>query len=548
MDVNSLIKMYQREKGSSERTNFEKLYESAAEFCNPSADNIQSKRAKGERNDIQRVTDVGIKARRMFTAGMMSHLFPQGQNWIRVQAQNRELSSQDNVKRALSSVTKKFVRAIEDSNFYEEMGQCIDHCGYIGTTALYCEPTTKRVLNFRSHYINQFYFCENYMGEVDTVIREFKLTARQAVQQFGKDCPTSISDFANDPQTSNKEFTFVHIVMPRANFVPDSLKKAEKPIASYYISLEGKQMVQESGFDEMPYSVGRFYKTNYEKYGRSPALEVFSTMPLVNRMEVSRIRGAERVSNPPWLAPNDGSVRRISNDQGSIIYWNAGNPMSKPEQLRPQDNVMVNDAMIQKKEEEIMDAFYVPLFNPLHNKKNMTAFESSERLNLSLQFLSPAVNRINKYFVTPILERAFGIMLRAGQFPELEIPELSEANLEFDLVGKASIASRQIELFGTMTAMQQMMQIAQFKPEILDNVDADKTARFIQEVNMVPVELQLSEEAVMEKRQAQAEAAQAQQEQQQMTAMSDAYVKTQKAPEEGSGAEMLSQLMQEEGE
>ena len=540
--------MYQREKGSSERTNFEKLYESAAEFCNPSADNIQSKRAKGERNDIQRVTDVGIKARRMFTAGMMSHLFPQGQNWIRVQAQNRELSAQDNVKRALSSVTKKFVRAIEDSNFYEEMGQCIDHCGYIGTTALYCEPTTKRVLNFRSHYINQFYFCENYMGEVDTVIREFKLTARQAVQQFGKDCPTSISDFANDPQTSNKEFTFVHIVMPRTNFVPDSLKKAEKPIASYYISLEGKQMVQESGFDEMPYSVGRFYKTNYEKYGRSPALEVFSTMPLVNRMEVSRIRGAERVSNPPWLAPNDGSVRRISNDQGSIIYWNAGNPMSKPEQLRPQDNVMVNDAMIQKKEEEIMDAFYVPLFNPLHNKKNMTAFESSERLNLSLQFLSPAVNRINKYFVTPILERAFGIMLRAGQFPELEIPELSEANLEFDLVGKASIASRQIELFGTMTAMQQMMQIAQFKPEILDNVDADKTARFIQEVNMVPVELQLSEEAVMEKRQAQAEAAQAQQEQQQMTAMSDAYVKTQKAPEEGSGAEMLSQLMQEEGE
>ena len=548
MDVNSLIKMYQREKGSSERTNFEKLYESAAEFCNPSADNIQSKRAKGERNDIQRVTDVGIKARRMFTAGMMSHLFPQGQNWIRVQAQDRELSAQDNVKRALSSVTKKFVRAIEDSNFYEEMGQCIDHCGYIGTTALYCEPTTKRVLNFRSHYINQFYFCENYMGEVDTVIREFKLTARQAVQQFGKDCPTSISDFANDPQTSNKEFTFVHIVMPRANFVPDSLKKAEKPIASYYISLEGKQMVQESGFDEMPYSVGRFYKTNYEKYGRSPALEVFSTMPLVNRMEVSRIRGAERVSNPPWLAPNDGSVRRISNDQGSIIYWNAGNPMSKPEQLRPQDNVMVNDAMIQKKEEEIMDAFYVPLFNPLHNKKNMTAFESSERLNLSLQFLSPAVNRINKYFVTPILERAFGIMLRAGQFPELEIPELSEANLEFDLVGKASIASRQIELFGTMTAMQQMMQIAQFKPEILDNVDADKTARFIQEVNMVPVELQLSEEAVMEKRQAQAEAAQAQQEQQQMVAMSDAYVKTQKAPEEGSGAEMLSQLMQEEGE
>ncbi|MCP4832601.1 MAG: hypothetical protein GY886_10360, partial [Gammaproteobacteria bacterium] len=180
MDVSSLITMYKREKSSSERQNFENLYESAAEFCNPSADNIQSKRSKGQRDDVQRITDIGIKARRMFTAGMMSHLFPQGQNWIRVVSQNRDLQTSDNVVRALSSVTKKFVRGIEDSNFYEEMSQCIDHCGYIGTTALYCEPTNKRILNFRSHYINQFFFCENYLGEVDTVIREFKLTARQA--------------------------------------------------------------------------------------------------------------------------------------------------------------------------------------------------------------------------------------------------------------------------------------------------------------------------------------------------------------------------------
>ena len=199
--------------------------------------------------------------------------------------------------------------------------------------------------------------------------------------------------------------------------------------------------------------------------------------------------------------------------------------------------------MIEKKEQEIMDAFYVPLFNPLHNKQNMTAFESSERLNLSLQFLTPAVNRINKYFVTPILERAFGVMLRAGMFEELMIPELEGANLEFDLVGKASIASRQIELFGTMTAMQQMMQIAQYKPEILDNVNADKTARFIQEVNMVPVDLQLSEQEVADMRGMRQQQAMQQMQAQQMQAQSDAYVKMQKAPEDGSGAEaMLEQL------
>ena len=552
MNTDSLIEMYKREKSSSERANFEDLYQSAAEFCNPSADNIQQRKSKGQRDDVQRVTDVGIKARRMFTAGMMSHLFPQGQNWLRLVTANRDLIKIDNVTRALTSAGKKLIRAIEDSNFYEEMGQCIDHCGYIGTTALYCESTKSQILNFRSHYINQFYFCENYLGIIDTVIREFKLTARQAVQQFGEECSEEIIKNASDPKTSTKEYMFIHIVMPRNNVNLQSKLKEDKKVASYYIELKSKKLVMESGFDEMPYAIGRFYKTNYEKYGRSPALEVFTTLPLINRMEVSRIRGAERLANPPWLAPNDGSVRRISNDQGSIIYYNAGNPLSKPEQLRPMDNIVVNDQMIQKKEEEVMEAFYVPLFNPLMNKKNMTAFESQERLNLSLQFLTPAVNRLNKYFVTPILERAFGIMYRAGMFPELNIEELSDQELEFDLVGKASIASRQIELFGTMTALQQMIQIAQFKPEILDNLNTDKTARFIQEVNMMPIDLQLSEsdvQLIREQRQATMQAAE---KRENMKAISDSYAKTTKAPESGSTAEEVNaqesipeQLMEE---
>ena len=97
-----------------------------------------------------------------------------------------------------------------------------------------------------------------------------------------------------------------------------------------------------------------------------------------------------------------------------------------------------------------------------------------------------------------------------------------------------------------MTAMSQMMQIAQYKPEILDNVNADKTARFIQEVNMVPVDLQLSEEEVAGIREAREEAALAQQQAMAAQAMSDAYVKTQKKPEEGSGAEFIQDLVNAE--
>ena len=134
-------------------------------------------------------------------------------------------------------------------------------------------------------------------------------------------------------------------------------------------------------------------------------------------------------------------------------------------------------------------------------------------------------------------------MMRDNLFPELMIENLMDQNLEFDLVGKASIASRQIELFGTMTAMQQMMQIAQFKPDILDNVDADKTARFIQEVNMCPVELQLPEADVQMLREQRAQAAAAAEQRAEMQALGDMYAKSTKAPEEGSSAQALGEMM-----
>jgi len=143
MKATDLIKLYESEKNSGERGNFNTLYQTCAEYCNPPHDNINQINASGERKPTSRLIDIGIKSRRMFTAGMMSHLFPQGQNWVRVVTKDKQLMEKDAVTRALTSVTKKFQSELSDSNFDEEMGSCIDHLGFIGTTALYCEKTDK---------------------------------------------------------------------------------------------------------------------------------------------------------------------------------------------------------------------------------------------------------------------------------------------------------------------------------------------------------------------------------------------------------------------
>lgn len=544
MEADKLLKMWEREKGSTERSNFDSLAQTAAEWCKPESDNIEKLSAKGQRKDSNRLTDAGIKARRMFAAGMMAHLFPQGQQWIKINTSNMDLMDNDSVTRALSTATKKFVRALEESNFYEEMGKSVDDLGWSPSTSVYVESDKKTKLNFRSHGYKQFYFCNDHRGRMDTYIRDFKLTARQACGMFNSDDDKIPEQIVNMKESNpDHEYTFVNIVMPRADVDYSSADKKKKPYASYYLCADTRDTIRESGFDWMPYSIGGMYLgNNNEKYFRTPAMEVYATLGRVNRMEVTRERAAERVSSPPWLAPNDGSVRRISNDQGSIIYWNAGNPMSKPEQLNPSDNPMVNDDMISKKEEEIYEAFFIPYFNPLQGVKNISsAHETRERVDLSLQFISSAINTITKYFVKPSLETSFNIMSKDGHFPELEIPELSEASIEFELVGKAALASRQIELYGVMTGLEQMGLVGQVKPEIWDTLNADETAFFLQDVNMFPTRLRNNTDEIEKIRGERAQMVQEQRARENAGAMADAYAKTAKTPEEGSGAQEIQE-------
>ena len=62
---------------------------------------------------------------------------------------------------------------------------------------------------------------------------------------------------------------------------------------------------------------------------------------------------------------------------------------------------------------------------------------------------------------------------------------------------------------------------------------------------MVPINLQATETEVDELRGQRAEAQMAAEQRADAQALSDAYVKTQKAPEAGSGAEMIEQITQQ---
>ena len=72
---------------------------------------------------------------------------------------------------------------------------------------------------------------QNYLGRIDTVSREFELTSRQAIQQFGMDVfkENGLDRIIREAENqSDKKYKFIHMVCPREEY--DSQKKDKKNI------------------------------------------------------------------------------------------------------------------------------------------------------------------------------------------------------------------------------------------------------------------------------------------------------------------------------
>lgn len=539
----NIVNRFTQLKNETERSNFENIWQNAAEYCSPPNNNVNVVQTAGERKPSNRYIDVGIRSNRIFTSGLSSHLIPAGARFFNYGTTDPLLKRNDEVLRYFTDATAITYDVLNASNFFQEFTKCLSHLGYIGTSCILAEPApAPRYVNFRSHYINSYYIAEDAFGRVDTVYFELKMTARQVMQMFPETASPKIVECSKNPKKCDDMFTIIHAIEPRMDYRVGSLKRDDRPISSCYVEMDTKNILKEDGYYEMPYAIGRFYQATNEKYGRSPALECLSTLSMLNSMEQTRIMTAERVSNPPWLLPNDGSVRRVSNASGSISYWNAGNPSSKPEQQIVRDNVGVNDATIQVKNVEIEDAFFMPLFNPLINRVNMTATESSQRMNIALQNLVPSIGRLTHELMNPLFTRVYNILERQGLFPEMpEVLRTSKGTIGISFNSKATQAIKQLELAGTYQTLESITFLSQFPgaENILDNFNLDEIARTTAEANSVPTTLVNSKRNVDKMRQDRAAQQQEAQAMEQMKQMSDVYRNTNTPVAPNSGADML---------
>ncbi len=529
MDAQEIIRRFEQVKG--ERGVWEQHWQEISDYVLPRRGDfvghpagLSSGQAGGAKRTDRIFDGTAPWALEQLASGLHGMLTGPAVRWFMLKAEDEALNERDDVKRWLEAASDRLYALFNSprANFSAQAHELYLDLAAFGTAVMLVDDQGPEGLRFQTRHLGECHLAESATGRVDTLFRAFQFTARQAVQFFGARTPAAIAGAVEGQP--ERRFTFLHAVFPRAEAEPGRPGTAlarNKPWASLYLSLEPRELISEGGFDEFPYLVPRWSKLTGERYGRSPAMTVLPDIKMANAMTRTVIVGAQKMVDPPLLAPSDGFLNPIRTTPGGINYYDAlaqrGPDAIKPLLTGGQPGLGLD--LIQSVQQAIVRGFHVDWLT-LRDGPQMTATEVLQRRDERLRLLGPVVSRMQAEFQGPLIERSLRILERRSQpfwregldgpLP-LPPPALGESELKVDYVTPIGQAQKAVQVESMARVIEGVERLSAFDRALPGLVDAEATVREIADIYNAPMDMLRAPEAVAVLRRRQAEAAEAQQ-------------------------------------
>lgn len=510
-----------------ERSIFDTIWQSLSYYVQPGKDNVVQQASPSVDQNTWLFDTTAIQANEVMAAGVLAQVTPSSEQWCgyeypaTLKARQPNGQAPDAAAKWFAQCTEIAMREIAQSNFYTEAHEAYRDRGGRGTGALYVQEGKRTALNFTCLTLGSYCIAEDDEGMVDTLYREFPMSARQMKQKFGeKDLGENVRKALENPQTMDKKFTIVHAIYPRSDDERDSNKRdgKNKRFASCYVCKEDTKVIRESGYDDFPTMVSRHENWNNEVYGYCPSIAIFGLIKQVNFIEKQMDALAEKTAFPPVLIPEsmEGAVDLRA---AGVTMFDPNTPNAMPKEWATMGRYDIGLQRVEQKQQAIKDAYHNDIFQMFAQaERQMTAYEAMQRAAEKLILFSPTLSRLVTD-LTSLMQSIFGILYRGGYFPEAPAEAFApNARGEFEVAmpqvtftSKIVLAVKAIENRSMMELMGILGPLLQIKPEIIDNFDLDALARLAARNLSLPTLVLRSSEAVAAERQARAEQMAAQQ-------------------------------------
>lgn len=476
-------------KLKAERSNYEKTWQDIADYMRPLRSEFVSNRSTGERRNQRIFDSTAPMAAENFGGGIYGMMTNPANRWFALRLQDEDLSDYDPVRDWLYEVETRILHSFgpDVSRFYAILPTLYIDLGCLGTAVFYSEeiPGSHRI-NDNVRSLSECVIAEDAYGEVSTVYRAFRLTGTQALEMFGDKLHARTRAAAEkSPLNSIK---FVHCVYPNEDYSGPSLDKTKRPFLSEYIEEESRHLVSRAGYYENPYHVPRWSQAAGEIYGRGLGEQVLPDVKMLNRMDETNIKAAQKIADPPLAAPDEGVIKAARTWPGGITYGaidQNGQQLLRP--LYTGGDTRISLEMMEQRRNAVREGFYFSLMQMI-GSPNMTATEFQGRQEEKLRLLGPNLGRIQGEFLSPLIKRRFGILMRSGQLPEAPL-EIQGQGMNVEYVSPLARMQMAGEANAVVRLYQSIGMIAQMDPSVLDNVDNDEAAEVLGKGYSVPAKV-----------------------------------------------------------
>ena len=417
---------------------------------------------------------------RSSAAGLMAGITPASRPWFKLKLNGTNIGLSKAVQTWLFQVQTILEETFAASNTYNMLHPLYSEIVTFGIASMGVFEDPEHVIRCKTYTVGSYLLGAGANDVIDTHYREYGQTAGQLVKQYGKERVSHNTRTAWDRGNIELIVPCVHAVEPNDNRDSFSPFAIDMPFRSVYYEKGASRddgMLFESGFEEFPFMTPRWDVSGEEVYAEDcPGMMSIGDSKGLQLGERRFYQALDKVGNPPLIADSDlrSQVRNGPPGPGDTVWRSNNASEMKPIYGNYKPDIKSIRGAQEIVEARIDKAFYVNLFLMLANdsrKQPVSAREVVEKHEEKLLQLGPVLERLHTELLSPLIDRTFNILQRAGRLPPPP-DELVNTVVTVDFISILAQAQKMVGLTATERVVGFAGEMAAIWPEARHKINS----------------------------------------------------------------------------
>ncbi|WP_375408517.1 portal protein [uncultured Methylobacterium sp.] len=468
----------------AERSPLLSLWQEIGDNFHPIRAEFTRTRTPGEEFAAHLMTGAPVLAHRELTDQFAAMLRPRGKKWFSATVEREEIANNTAAKAWMEAKCNTMRRIMYDRTamFTRATKEADGDFAAFGQAAITVEVNGDRNgLLYRTWHLRDVVWCENALGQIDTVHLRWKLPARSVMKLFPKTHDPKLAELCQ--KNPNQLIEIRRIIIPADEYDFTNTEAARKaarfPFLSIYVDTVHDTILEETPLKRSPFIIPRWATVSGSQYAHSPATVVgLADARLLQRITLTLIEAGEKAVNPPMIAAGDMVQGGINTYAGGLTWVDADYDERTGEALRVlgaegKGQLAFGVDMADRYENLIKRAFYLDQLNMPQTEGDMTATETRVRVEEYMRAALPLFEPMELEYNGALVEETWNLALENGAFGNLsDMPdELQGQEMKWTFESPLQAAQSRDKAVAFQEAGQLLAMAAQIDPQSAVEID-----------------------------------------------------------------------------